>query len=141
MNSASEKLRALNAEVEILRHALYRAHQVDSENFDYQPADDALSRMSDANQHSGLPPVSYEALEANLRSTHANLDFCIEQRQRLEEQLETFREVLDQVRDVVNGWDIDPPASRSYEERNGIIQRITSEAFYAVSNPAKEQDA
>lgn len=55
--------------------------------------------MPESKPHSELPPVSREALEANLRSTHANLDFCIEQRQRLEEQLETLQA---EYRDFVN---------------------------------------
>lgn len=50
--------------------------------------------VTDPSPHSELPPVSREALEANLRSTHANLDFCIQERQRLEEQLESTREAL-----------------------------------------------
>ena len=57
-----------------------------------------------------LPPVSREALEANLRSTHANLNACIEQRQRLEEQIESLREERD-------GWRRGSHQRQEFERR------------------------
>lgn len=45
----------------------------------------------------------YESLSENNRHTHANLDFCIEQRTRLEEQLETLQREADEVVRWFNG--------------------------------------
>ena len=49
-------------------------------------------------------------------------------------------QALEGIRSVVEGWDIDPPQSRSYEERNGIIQRLAAEALAAHDEPACEHD-
>lgn len=36
-----------HSNVEIVRHALYRGHQVDSEKWDWQPADTALTELEE----------------------------------------------------------------------------------------------
>ena len=114
--------------------------------------------------HSELSPVSREALEANLQSTHANLNFCIEQRQRLEEQLEAERARVKfcpycagGVVDVIEGPCPGCQRAQRFEEQFDVLfqaatkawallpvgyqaHEILGDALLRGSNPASRQD-
>lgn len=61
-----------------------------------------------------MEPVSYEALEVNNRHTHANLNFCIEERERLRAEVARLREALEKVSEQ-------QPVTLRMIEHNGFV--------------------
>lgn len=90
--------------------------------------------MSEVSKQS-MEPISYEALAANNRHTHANLNFCIEEREKLRVQLRELEA-------VANGviWLDNNIHNYGSDAWRGYFKAVLRDARRAMASPQSNQE-